>query len=175
MSELRRPKGATKQAKRLGRGPGSGNGTTAGKGTKGQNARSGGGVRPGFEGGQMPLYRRIARRGFSNYPFRMKYAEVDVSALERAFSAGETVTLEGLAEKGLMGRRDVSAKILGSGKITIKLTIDGPKVTAGARRKIEAAGGSVLTAQDNGTNTADSGPEQAADSENTTAEAAKDE
>lgn len=146
MSELRRPEGATKQRKRLGRGPGSGNGTTAGKGTKGQNARSGGHVRPGFEGGQMPLYRRIARRGFSNYRFKTRYAEIDVAVLEKLYNDGDTVNPANLAEHGLLDKRQEYAKILGTGTVSKKLTLEGVRATAGAKKKIEAAGGTVVDA-----------------------------
>ena len=123
METLRPPKGAIRQRKRLGRGRGSGTGTTAGKGTKGQNSRSGGGVRPGFEGGQMPLYRRVARRGFSNYPFKKEYVVVSLSAIEGRFSNGDTVSLETLREHGLIGNRDKLAKILGDGHLSKKLTV----------------------------------------------------
>jgi len=143
MALLKRPAGATKQRKRLGRGPGSGNGTTAGKGTKGQNARSGGGVRPGFEGGQMPLYRRVARRGFSNYWFKKDYTAINLSSLEKRFSKGETVSLESLRERGLISASEKLVKILGNGEITKALVISGLKVSGSARAKIEAAGGSV--------------------------------
>lgn len=143
MSELRAPQGATRRKKRIGRGPGSGHGKTSGKGHKGQNARSGGGVRPGFEGGQMPLYRRIARRGFSNYPFKVEYTEVNVGVLETAFESGETVTLESLKEKRVVKKRAEQVKILGGGELSKKLTVEGVKVTKGAEAKISAAGGSV--------------------------------
>ncbi len=143
MAFLKRPDGATKQKKRLGRGPGSGNGTTAGKGTKGQNARSGGGVRPGFEGGQMPLYRRIARRGFSNYPFKQEYTAINLSTLEKKFAKGDTVSFETLREKGIIGANEQLVKILGEGDLTKKLTVSGLKVSKSARAKIEAAGGTV--------------------------------
>ena len=112
MSMIRMPAGATRQRKRLGRGSGSGNGKTAGKGHKGQNARSGGGVRPGFEGGQMPLYRRIARRGFSNYPFRVEYLPVNLDRLSAAFEAGSEVTLDALKANGLVSRNAENVKVL---------------------------------------------------------------
>lgn len=143
MALLKRPEGSTKQKRRLGRGPGSGNGTTAGRGTKGQNARSGGNVRPGFEGGQMPLYRRVARRGFSNYWFKKDYTVLNVSTLERAFSSGDTVNLDTLCAKGLIGAQERLVKILGEGELTKKLTVSGVKLSKSARAKIEAAGGSV--------------------------------
>ncbi len=139
---LKAPK--LKQRKRLGRGPASGTGKTSGKGHKGQNARSGGGVRPGFEGGQMPLFRRVARRGFSNYPFRTEYEEVSLRDLERSFEAGETVSLESLQGKGVIRARSTIAKILANGELTKALNVAlGVEVSAGARAKIEAAGGSV--------------------------------
>lgn len=147
MALLKRPDGAKKQRKRLGRGPGTGNGTTAGKGTKGQNARSGGGVRPGFEGGQMPLYRRIARRGFSNYRFKKVYTTINVSSLEKRFDSGAAVNLETLREKRLIGTNDELVKILGDGELTKKLTVSGVRVSATAKAKIEAAGGSVEDAE----------------------------
>ncbi len=139
---LHAPKGATKNKKRLGRGIGSGRGKTAGKGHKGQNARSGGGVRPGFEGGQMPLFRRIARRGFSNYPFKVVYAIVNLEDLD-GFAAGEKVTKESLVEKGLLKKRCGLVKILGKGEISKKLEVEIDKVSASAREKIEKAGGTV--------------------------------
>ncbi|TVR03918.1 MAG: 50S ribosomal protein L15 [Spirochaetaceae bacterium] len=139
---LKAPK--LKQRKRLGRGSGSGTGKTSGKGHKGQNARSGGGVRPGFEGGQMPLFRRVARRGFSNYPFRTEYEEVSLRDLDRVFAAGETVSIESLQEKGVIRARSTIAKILANGELTKALNVAlGVEVSAGARAKIEAAGGSV--------------------------------
>lgn len=143
MALLRRPNGATKQKKRLGRGPGSGTGTTAGKGTKGQNARSGGSVRPGFEGGQMPLYRRVARRGFSNYRFKKQYSVINVSTLEKRFEKGDAVTVETLCGKGVITANDELVKILGEGELTKSLSVSGVKVSKSARAKIEAAGGSV--------------------------------
>jgi large subunit ribosomal protein L15 len=100
MNMIHVPAGATRQKKRIGRGPGSGTGKTSGKGHKGQNARSGGGVRPGFEGGQMPLYRRIARRGFSNYRFKIENLPVNLDRLSAAFEAGAEVDLEALKKGG---------------------------------------------------------------------------
>ncbi len=144
MSMIRVPAGATRQKKRIGRGPGSGTGKTSGKGHKGQRARSGGGVRPGFEGGQMPLYRRIARRGFSNYRFKIEYLPVNLDRLSAAFDAGTEVDLDALKEKGLVSRNATYVKVLGRGEIDKALTIKGLKVSSGARSKIEAAGGSVV-------------------------------
>jgi large subunit ribosomal protein L15 len=140
--DIRKPRGATKRKKMLGRGPGSGHGSTAGRGDKGQNARAGGGVRQGFEGGQMPLFRRVARRGFSNYPFKKCYAIVPLSALN-AFADGETVSRESLRAKGLVRGRQLPVKILAGGELAKKLTVQVDKVSAGAATKIEAAGGRV--------------------------------
>ena len=139
--DIRAPKGQRKN-KRLGRGVGSGHGKTAGKGTKGQKARAGGGVRPGFEGGQMPLFRRIARRGFSNYPFKKEFQVVNVADLNR-FADGETVSPSSLAAHGLAHKKNVAVKILGSGELTRKLVVEGAHVSASARQKIVSAGGEV--------------------------------
>jgi large subunit ribosomal protein L15 len=138
---LRRPKGQ-KTKKILGRGLGSGHGKTAGRGTKGQGSRAGGSTRLGFEGGQMPLFRRIARRGFSNHPFKTVYQVVNVGDLNR-FSDGDTVTAETLRERGLARRRDMPVKVLGDGELTRKLVVDVAKVSAAARAKITALGGEV--------------------------------
>lgn len=143
MAELRAPQGATRSRKRIGRGPSSGHGKTSGKGHKGQRARSGGGVRPGFEGGQMPLYRRIARRGFSNYPFKVEYLGINLGTLEQSFGDGDTVTLETLKEKKVVKKRTERVKILGQGELSKKLTVQGLKVSKGAEEKITAAGGTV--------------------------------
>jgi large subunit ribosomal protein L15 len=143
METLKPPKGATRQRKRLGRGNGSGHGTTAGKGTKGQNSRSGGGVRPGFEGGQMPLYRRVARRGFSNYPFKKEYVLVSLDSIESRYSSGDTVSLETLRDHKLIGKRDALVKILGDGELKTRLTVVGVRVSRSAAAKIVAAGGTV--------------------------------
>lgn len=139
--QLRRPKGQ-KTKKILGRGLGSGHGKTAGRGTKGQGSRSGGSTRVGFEGGQMPLYRRIARRGFSNAPFKTVYQVVNVGDLNR-FADGDTVTAETLRERGLARKRGVPVKVLGDGELTRKLVVDVAKVSAAARVKIAALGGEV--------------------------------
>lgn len=138
------PYGANKNRKKVGRGPGSGLGKTSGKGHKGQNARSGGGVRPGFEGGQLPLYRRISRRGFSNYPFKKTFTVVNVAELDVKFNDGETVTWEGLVERRLIKASDVLVKILGDGDVTKKLTIENLDMSASAKEKIENAGGKVI-------------------------------
>jgi large subunit ribosomal protein L15 len=138
---FRAPKGQKKK-KMLGRGVGSGHGKTAGKGTKGQKARAGGGVRLGFEGGQMPLFRRIARRGFSNAPFKKQYQVVNVSDLNR-FADGDTVTPETLAAKGLAKRREIPVKILGAGELTRKLVVHGVSLSGSAREKVTRMGGEV--------------------------------
>lgn len=132
----------SKKAYRKGRGPGSGNGKTGGRGHKGQNARSGGGVRPGFEGGQMPAYRRLPKRGFDNSRFATSYAIVNVSDLE-AFENGATVDLVSLVEAGLISKPLDGLKVLGNGELTKKLTVKAAKVSAAAKEKIEKAGGSV--------------------------------
>ena len=129
-----------KNRKRIGRGPGSGNGKTAGKGHKGQNARSGGGVRPGFEGGQLPLYRRLSKRGFNNYNFRTVYATVNVSDLDR-FDEGTEVTVELLKNAGLVKRELDGVKVLGNGELTKKLTVKANKFSDTAKQKIENVGG----------------------------------
>ena len=131
-----------KNRKRIGRGPGSGTGKTSGKGHKGQNARSGGGVRPGFEGGQLPLYRRLSKRGFNNYNFRTVYATVNVGDLER-FEEGTTVTKELLIEVGLVKKELDGIKVLGNGELTKKLTVKADKFSSTAKAKIENVGGTT--------------------------------
>ena len=146
---LHAPEGANKKPKRVGRGSSSGLGTTAGKGNKGQQSRSGTRVPyVGFEGGQMPLYRRIAHRGFSNYPFKKEYAIVNVESLEQKFAAGETVDKAALVSKGLVKSSSKLVKILGNGDLTKSLTVDVDKVSASAKAKIEKAGGSVKAAEE---------------------------
>ena len=131
-------------AYRKGRGAGSGNGKTSGRGHKGQTARSGGGVRPGFEGGQMPLYRRLPKRGFNNKRFAPQYIEVNVSDLEK-FDNGAEVSAEILADAGIISLPKVNdgIKILGNGELTKKLTVKAVKFTASAKEKIEKAGGTA--------------------------------
>lgn len=141
LHELSPAEGAVKANFRKGRGAGSGNGKTAGKGHKGQNARSGGGVRPGFEGGQIPLYRRLPKRGFHN-KFAKEYAIVNVSALNR-FNDGDIVELTTLLETGLIGKELDGVKILGNGDITKKITVKANIFSATAKEKIEAAGGKI--------------------------------
>jgi len=145
MSEnnLKAPEGANKNKKKVGRGNGSGHGKTAGKGHKGQKARSGGGVSLGFEGGQMPLFRRVASRGFSNYPFKSIAVPVNLSLLEKFFEDGEKVNLETLVAKGLIKKSETNVKILGSGDIKKKLEVELSNVSASAKEKIVKAGGSV--------------------------------
>ena len=139
LNELSPAAGSAKAAWRKGRGPGSGNGKTAGKGHKGQNARSGGGVRPGFEGGQLPLYRKLPKRGFTNI-FATKYAIVNVEKLN-AFEDGAVVDINALLEKKII-RKDLDGlKVLGGGEITKKLTVKAAIFSASAKEKIEAAGG----------------------------------
>ena len=139
LDNLHNVKGAKTEGFRVGRGRGSGNGKTAGKGHKGQNARSGGGVRPGFEGGQSPLYRKLPKRGFHN-KFGTEYAIINVSKLN-AFEDGETVNLEALINKGIIRKANDGLKVLGNGEITKKLTVEASVFSATAKEKIEAAGG----------------------------------
>ena len=139
LHELSPAEGSVKASFRKGRGPGSGNGKTAGKGHKGQNARSGGGVRLGFEGGQLPLYRKLPKRGFKNR-FAVNYAIVNVSELNK-FEDGDTVNLEKLMECGVVKKPLDGLKVLGNGEITKKLTVEAKVFSATAKEKIEAAGG----------------------------------
>ena len=141
LSDLAPAYGSTQVAKRKGRGPGSGNGKTAGKGHKGQNARSGGGVRVGFEGGQMPIYRRLPKRGFNNLRFTKTYQVVNVGALND-FEENAVITSEELLKKGLISDVTAPVKFLGDGEIEVKgLTVKAAKFSATAAQKIEAAGG----------------------------------
>ena len=139
LHELSPAAGSVTPAWRKGRGTGSGNGKTAGKGHKGQNARSGGGVRPGFEGGQIPLYRKLPKRGFHN-KFAKNYAIVNVSALN-VFEDGATVNLAALMEKGIIRNAYDGLTVLGNGEIAKKLTVEASVFSATAKEKIEAAGG----------------------------------
>lgn len=142
LHELKPAAGSTTASKRLGRGVGSGLGKTSGKGHKGAKARSGGGKRPGFEGGQMPLYRRVPKKGFSNYPFKTIYETVNVERLE-VFEDGAVVTPETLIEKGIIRKVCDGVKIMGNGDLTKKLTVKAAKFTATAKEKIEAVGGTA--------------------------------
>lgn len=140
LHELSPAPGSVKEGFRKGRGVGSGNGKTAGKGHKGQNARSGGGVRLGFEGGQLPLYRKLPKRGFKNH-FATHYAIVNVSDLDKRFNDGDTVNLETLMAAGLIKKSLDGLKVLGNGEITKKLTVEAAIFSASAKEKIEAVGG----------------------------------
>jgi large subunit ribosomal protein L15 len=141
--ELKNADGARQSKKRLGRGVGSGVGKTSGKGHKGQNARSGGGVRPGFEGGQMPLYRRLPSKGFSNAKFKKVYSTVNVSSLN-VFDAGTEVDAVKLLEEGILSKIEKDGvKILGNGELKVALKVKANKFTAQAKEKITAQGGST--------------------------------
>ena len=140
LHELSPAAGSTKARKRIGRGAGSGQGKTAGKGHKGQKARAGRGMRPGFEGGQMPLQRRLPKRGFNNI-FRTEMAIVNVAALDKAFEAGETVTVDALVKKGLVKKVLDGVKVLGNGELTKALTVQANAFSETAKQKIEALGG----------------------------------
>ena len=137
---LYQPEGAVKERKRVGRGVATGNGKTAGKGHKGQNARSGGGVRPGFEGGQLPLFRRLPKRGFSNAPFKIEYATINVSDLDK-FEDGAVVTPELLKEMGILKQQLDGVKVLGQGELTKKITVKANRFSKTAVEKIEKMGG----------------------------------
>ncbi|SDN91374.1 50S ribosomal protein L15 [Alkalicoccus daliensis] len=141
LHELKPAVGSRKDRKRKGRGVASGNGKTAGRGHKGQNARSGGGVRPGFEGGQMPIFRRLPKRGFTN-PNRTEYAVVNLETLNR-FEDGTEVTSALLIETGVVKNERDGIKILGNGTLERKLTVKASKFSAAAKDAIEAAGGST--------------------------------
>jgi large subunit ribosomal protein L15 len=141
LHDLHPAKGAKKTRKRIGRGPGSGTGKTAGKGHKGQKSRSGYSRRYGFEGGQMPLVRRIPKRGFTNI-FRVEFQVVNLRDLDRAFEDGDTVSIETLVEKGLIRGGKQPVKVLGDGKLTKKLTVQVHKFSASAQAGITKAGGS---------------------------------
>ena len=139
MHELAPALGSTKESKRIGRGHGSGNGKTAGKGHKGQKARAGRGMRIGFEGGQMPLQRRVPKRGFNNI-FAEEWLAINVSSLE-VFEDGSVVNADALAEKGIIKKANLPVKVLGNGKLTKKLTVNLNAFSASAAEKINAAGG----------------------------------
>lgn len=140
LNELQPAAGSKKDSFRVGRGHGSGNGKTSGRGHKGQKARSGGGVRPGFEGGQMPIYRRLPKRGFTNV-FAKVYTEINVTALN-SFEDGAEVTAEALKAAGIIKKINDGVKVLGKGELTVKnLTVKAAKFTKSASEKIEACGG----------------------------------
>jgi len=142
LHELSPAPGSTKPGYRKGRGTGSGNGKTAGRGHKGQNARSGGGVRPGFEGGQLPIYRKLPKRGFTNH-FAKEYAIVNLDKLNDFFEDGETVDIVTLLNIGLVRKELCGLKVLGQGEITKKLTVKASIFSQSAKEKIEAAGGTA--------------------------------
>ena len=142
LNELEKNVGATQRRKIVGRGRGSGLGKTSGKGHKGQNARSGGGVRPVFEGGQTPLYRRLPKRGFSNYEFKTTYAVINVSDLNR-FDNGTVVSPALLKEVGLVKNQLDGIKVLGNGKLEKKLTVQAHKFSKKAQEKIEKSGSKI--------------------------------
>jgi len=151
---LRAPEGANKKKRIVGRGQGSGLGTTCGKGNNGQQSRSGGKTYVGFEGGQMPLYRRLAHRGFSNYPFKKGVVVINLDELEKHFSNGDVVDLAALIQKGLV-KGSLPVKLLGDGELTKKITVKVEAkdrgvcaVSASAKAKIEKAGGSVAVSAD---------------------------
>ncbi|RPJ83163.1 MAG: 50S ribosomal protein L15 [Deltaproteobacteria bacterium] len=141
LSNLSPQKGSTKNKKRVGRGPGSGHGKTAGRGHKGFKARSGSGIKPGFEGGQMPLYRRLPKRGFTNI-FAKEFSLISLSQLDK-FEAGTEISSQTLAECGLVGKGS-AVKVLANGKISKAVTVRVEKISAQAKTAIEAAGGQVL-------------------------------
>jgi len=134
-----------KKRKRVGRGIGSGKGKTAGRGMKGQQSRSGGGTPPGFEGGQMPLYRRLPKRGFNNAKFRKVYAIVNVGQLESAFEEGADVDAAAIRNARLVNAKQGPIKVLGGGELSKKLSVKADRFSASARRKIEGAGGAAVT------------------------------
>ena len=139
LHELSPAQGSAKSRYRKGRGPGSGNGKTAGRGHKGQNARSGGGVRPGFEGGQLPIYRRLPKRGFNNH-FAKEYAIINVCRLND-FDEGSVINVQTLLDCGIINKELDGLKVLGNGELTKKLTVEAAIFSATAKEKIEAAGG----------------------------------
>lgn len=140
LNQLAATQGSTKVSKRIGRGHGSGQGKTAGKGHKGQNARSGGGVRPGFEGGQMPLQRRIPKRGFNNI-FAKKYVSINIGTLNSRFEDGAVIDTQALLDTGVIKNSRDGVKILSNGEVNKKLTVKATAFSKAAKEKIEAAGG----------------------------------
>jgi large subunit ribosomal protein L15 len=147
LSNLKPAKGAKQNKKRVGRGPGSGNGKTAGRGHKGAQSRSGYSYKRGFEGGQMPLHRRLPKRGFNNL-FRTEYAVVNLDQLEARFDAGATVTADSLREAGLVRGKRLPVKVLGRGEVTKAFTVHADKFSGKAAEKIAAAGGRAEAAGD---------------------------
>lgn len=146
LKNLKSTKGSNKNTKRIGRGQGSGWGTQAGKGDKGQKARSGGSTPLGFEGGQMPLYRRLPKRGFSNYPFKKEFAVLNLDRINDKFDDGATVSRETLIENGLLAGKNkkLPIKLLGNGELTKKFTFDGiEKFSASAKELVEKSGSTI--------------------------------
>lgn len=143
---LKNVKGAVHRRKRVGCGEGGGHGKTSGKGGKGQTARSGGSIRPGFEGGQMPLYRKLPHRGFNNYNFRTTYAVVNVGDLAKLDASITEVNIDALVQAGLIRADGAMLKVLGDGELTRALKVTAHKFTASAKEKIEKAGGQALSA-----------------------------
>lgn len=143
LSNLKAPEGATSSKKRVGRGPGSTDGGTAGRGHNGQKSRSGGNVHPRFEGGQTPLHRRLPKFGFSNQKFRKRFSIVNLQDLERVFEDGATVDRESLRERGLVKRNHDGIKILGKGELTKSLTVKAHKFSKSAQAAIETVGGTA--------------------------------
>lgn len=143
LNDVKTPGSALKKRKRVGRGPGSGWGCTAGRGNKGQGSRSGSGGKLGFEGGQMPLVRRLPKRGFTNALFKTTHAIVNVEDLAKTFAKGGAVDLDAAKSHNLVKKRASSLKVLGKGEIHVPVTVRAARVSATARAKIEAAGGSV--------------------------------
>ncbi|MCC6749831.1 MAG: 50S ribosomal protein L15 [Deltaproteobacteria bacterium] len=154
LDRLSGPKGARQKAKRVGRGHGSGLGTTAGRGMKGQRARSGVNRSAWFEGGQMPIQRRLPKRGFKN-PFRAEYFPVNVSQLAKAFGPGDAVDADALKARGMMPRRAERLKVLGDGELAVKLVVRAHAFSKAALEKIQAAGGSAEVVPGKGTPTTD--------------------
>ncbi len=144
LHDLRPAPGAKKNRKRLGRGSGSGTGTTSGKGNKGQKSRSGGGVRPGFEGGQMPLMRRLPKRGFRNTMFQKPYEIVNLDQVNKKFTDGETVNSETLVDRGLIKGNLNGVKVLGNGELDKKLKFEVDYISKSAVEKIKSAGGEIV-------------------------------
>ena len=141
LQDLKPTKGSTHRAKRLGQGIGSGNGKTSGKGNKGDKSRTGGGVRPGFEGGQMPLTRRTPKRGFNNARFAKVWQIVSLSAIDAKFDAGKEVDAQAMYDARIIRKKDIPVKVLANGELTKALKIKAGAFSAGAVKKIEAAGG----------------------------------
>lgn len=149
---MKRPDGSRKTKRIAGRGAAARRGVRAGRGDKGQKSRSGGGVKPGFEGGQMPLYRRVARKGFNNSRFTKQFDVVNVGDIASRYAEGETVNRETLIGKGLVSkRRGLPVKVLGGGAIAVAVTVDTDAVSASAKKKIEDAGGTIAGAEEKDT------------------------